>query len=484
MRAPATTRLRPAGTGRRAECPSAPGRPSAAGLVVEPHRGVGAEQDLDHADLLEQPGRRPAGTALADTGARPREDGILERLQERLEQGPGSRRGRAWRRRCRGGACGARSPRAARRRRRSCLRAGPSVSSWPSSSCLTARLDPGCRRRRRPSCGSSASAALSLGLTGHLSSSASRSATRRRTAAASARAPGAAGAASRIAVSRMSAMRRCTARPSRASRSRGGRPRSAPRSGSRRTSGDATRASNSSITASIASGPSGTAARSSSSTRSRAGRVRLATGRGGSCQIVGTSVAPSVSSGSQAEQLPVALGMTRRAPGPVGDDRRPPPARAWRRSRARSRPPSCCGRRPGRGAPPRSSGGRPAVTCSIRLPRWARARQRRPGQASASGTSRSSNGRISTRPSTKGRGGRSRARRSRTGSSSRSIAPRRSRVSIRPTTRSSCSLLAIDRSRSSAGRALGPVMRWPPAPARPVHVGPSRWRRSANPRAA
>ena len=125
---------------------------------------------------------------------------------------------------------------------------------------------------------------------------------------------------------------------------------------------------------------------------------------------------------------------------------------AWRRSHAPHRPRSCCARRPtiaigsqsvaaGRLRPARPAApGRRAKSSADRA---------RPRPA---GLTRSSNGRINTRPSVSGREGRSRASRARTGSSTRSTWPRRSSVSIRPTTRSNCSSLACDMSRSSPGR--------------------------------
>ena len=110
--------------------------------------------------------------------------------------------------------------------------------------------------------------------------------------------------------------------------------------------------------------------------------------------------------------------------------------------------------------------GRPAVTCSTSAPSWrarssaGRARPRRagPGDPRTAGSA----------PAQRQRPGRPQQRQPVAhGSSSRSTVPRRSSVSIRPTTRSSCSSLACDMSRSSAGqRRARPLMRWPPAAAR------------------
>ena len=164
---------------------------------------------------------------------------------------------------------------------------------------------------------------------------------------------------------------------------------------------------------------------------------------------------------------------------------RRPRATGWRRSRAPRRRRSCCGLRPGRAARPRSRRGRSAVTWSTSRARWQRAKQRRPGQASLSGTRRSSKGRIRTRPK------RDRARRAAAAPAGHARAPaagppapRRSSVSIRPTTLSSCSSLAPVMSRSSAGRACRPLMRSRPAAARHGRGSPSPSARCASPRAA
>ena len=115
--------------------------PSAAELVVELQRGIRAEQDLDDPHLVEQPRCRRHGRRAAD-----RVPGTAGRKRSSRASAP--RRARAWHRRCRGGACGGRSPPAAPPRRRQALRLGQRVE--PAQDLLAHRLvDAGADERRR-----------------------------------------------------------------------------------------------------------------------------------------------------------------------------------------------------------------------------------------------------------------------------------------------------------------------------------------------
>ena len=213
-------------------------------------------------------------------------------------------------------------------------------------------------------------------------------------------------------------------------------------------------------------------------------RTKVPIGRGGSCQMAGTRVGTERQQRRDAGQLLAQRGIDIAGRQSTLHDHRRPRSTARRRSRAPRRRRSCCTLRPGARRRGQGRGGRSAVSWSTSRARWLRAKQRRPGQASSSGTRRSSNGKIKTRPSVIGRGGRSRASRARTGSSSRSTAPRRSSMSIRPTTRSSCSSLAAVMSRSSAGMGVPALMPWRPAAARRGRGSPAPSARCASPRAA
>ena len=196
------------------------------------------------------------------------------------------RRGPAWRPRCRGGGYGGPSPPAVPRRRRSSLSGCASAfelrQDLPAHGVVDAGAD---ERRRRPADGAPARP-RSSGETGHLPSSVSRSATSRRSAGALGRAPPDGVASLRGGLAHVA-----DAPPHQlanaASRARGARPISAPRSGSSTTSGEADRTSISSSTDWTAFSPSGTALRTVVEHPVGGGRARGPIGRGGSCQIGG-----------------------------------------------------------------------------------------------------------------------------------------------------------------------------------------------------
>ena len=451
-RGPATMPQRPAGIGRRpepAQRRAALGA-AAADLVVEPQRRVGAEQDLDDAHLVEQPGRLPAAGRPA-RGSRPgtsagtrSSSGVGGGGEAQLGAGDAEAAGMARRllQPLHAVVVSAR-PDAA-----SALELGQDLPAHRVSRCR-------CRRTPTPSRGSRASAARRSGATGHLPSSASRSATSRRSAAASDARPR---AAARPAARRSRACRRCAGAPA------GRAPRPAPAAAGRdrrraaaraRPAARPTRASSSSSTdcSGLLAQRHGSAHRSSSRSSGRAGQGRDRPRR----QLPDRrhQRRPQGQERGHRGQLLAQrrLAARRRPSWRLGDFGRGRPERGADLAH-RPRPTSCCGLRRGHAAARRVAAGSAGADLLDQAAELAarEAAPARPGLARPHQQVLERQDQHAARASSAGAGAAAPAGRARA-SSSRSTGPRRSSVSIRPTTWSSCSSLAPDMSRSRAGRS-------------------------------